>query len=206
MPTAPDLIAKLLSGPCVLLEDRLTPAADAQLFHDPVAIIRCVRPEEVEGAFAQIEHALKDGLHAAGLLSYELGYVLEPKLAARLPAERDTPLLWFGLFAPPQRIAAALLDEALARLGPPAPLEDVQYGHDLAAHTGKLRDILAFIQAGDIYQANLTFPISFRLQDKPLRLYAALRTRQPVSFGGFAALGDSFVLSVSPELFVDVRG
>ena len=37
-------------------------------------------------------------------------------------------------------------------------------------------------------------------------LYAALRARQPVAHGGVAALGDGVVLSVSPELWVEVEG
>ena len=51
----------------------------------------------------------------------------------------------------------------------------------------------------------MTFPISFSCRD-PLRLYGALRSRQPVSFGGFARLGEMCVASVSPELWLEVEG
>ncbi len=206
MPAADRPIAEMLSGVCVLLEDRLSPGADAHLYHAPKEIICCTLASEVDGAFAAIERGLAAGLHAAGLLSYEFGYALEPKLRGALRADDDTPLLWFGLFDPPLAIPAATLDEVFAHAGPPAPLEDVRYGHDLATHVRKVDEVLGFIRNGDIYQANLTFPISFQYEGDPLRLYAALRSRQPVSFGGFASLGDRTVLSVSPELFFDVTG
>jgi para-aminobenzoate synthetase/4-amino-4-deoxychorismate lyase len=206
MPALERPIAEMLSGVCVLLEDRLSPGANARLYHTPKEIICCTAADGVDRAIAALERGLRAGLHAAGLLSYELGYALEPKLRDALRAESDTPLLWFGLFEAPLAIAAAVLDETFADVGPPAPLDDVRYGHDLATHMRKVDEVLKLIQAGDIYQANLTFPISFLYRDDPVRLYAALRCRQPVSFGGFASLGDRTILSVSPELFFDVKG
>ena len=206
MPAPDRPIAEMLSGVCVLLEDRLSPKADARLYHTPTEIVCCTAADGVERAFAAIERGLGAGLHAAGLLSYELGYALEPKLRGALRAESDTPLLWFGLFDTPLAIPSAVLDEVFAAAGPPAPLDDLRYGHDLATHARKVDEVLDFILAGDIYQANLTFPISFLFGDDPVRLYAALRCRQPVSFGGFASLGDRTILSVSPELFFDVAG
>src|ERR1700744_1084992 len=71
--------------------------ADA-LYRDPRAIIRADAPQEVEAAFAAIERALEEGHHLAGYFSYELGYLLEPKIAPLLPRERALPLLWFGVF------------------------------------------------------------------------------------------------------------
>jgi para-aminobenzoate synthetase/4-amino-4-deoxychorismate lyase len=199
-------IAEMLSGDCVLLEDRLSPDSCAKLYRHPRAIICCTRVEEIGHAFEALQQGLKDGLHAAGFLSYELGYALEPKLAARLPLARDVPLLWFGLFSAPENIAATELDEAFARLAPPPPIEDLHFGHDQATHSRKVVDILELIRNGDIYQANLTFPISFRLACDPARLYAALRSRQPVAHGGIAVFGGRNILSVSPELFLDVKG
>ena len=196
----------MLSGVCVLLEDRLRPTTSARLYRDPISIIICTAPDGIDRAFADLQHGLSAGHHAAGFLSYELGYALEPKLASRLQPERDTPLLWFGLFPPPDDIAPADLDAVFAGLAPPRPLEGLQFGHDAATHSRKIQHILALIRDGDIYQANLTFPISFQYKDDPLRLYAALRSRQPVSHGGFAAIGDTTILSVSPELFLDITG
>ena len=65
-----------LVSPYVLLEKRLDVAAPARLFRDPVEIIRCETPLEFDDALSRIEAGLDQGLHAAGLFSYELAYVL----------------------------------------------------------------------------------------------------------------------------------
>jgi para-aminobenzoate synthetase/4-amino-4-deoxychorismate lyase len=195
-----------LAAPYVLLEDRLAPDAGGRLYAAPRAVIRCEDLEGVDAAFRQIEDGLADGLHAAGLLSYELGYALEPKLTRLTPRRREAPLMWIGLFDPPTMIGAAALDAAFAKLGPPPPIANLRGGHDRAAHVGKVEQILRLIEAGDVYQVNLTFPLHFDYAGDPLSLYAALRSRQPVGHGGVAALGDMTVLSVSPELWVQAEG
>ena len=193
-----------LRAPYVLLEDRLKPAARARLYRDPVAVVCCDDSCGVDQALARIEDALASGLHAAGLFSYEFGYALEPRLAHLMPPRRGTPLFWFGLFDAPQRIAAEALDAAFANLGPPAPITGLRAGHDRVEHVEKVDRILGLIAAGDLYQANLTFPMRFRFAGDPLALYGALRVRQPVAHGGVIHLGGDVVLSVSPELWIDV--
>ncbi|HEY3814342.1 MAG TPA: aminodeoxychorismate synthase component I [Caulobacteraceae bacterium] len=198
--------AETLRAPCVLLEDRLSPVRAARLYRDPVAVIRCEAPEDVEAAFARIEDGLAKGLHAAGLFSYELGYALEPKLAGLMPVRRDAPLLWMGLFEAFEAITAEDLDMAFARLAPPAPIANLHNGADRRAHMDRAATVLDLIEAGDAYQVNLTFPLTFEYAGDPLSLYAALRSRQPVAHGGVARLGDMTVLSVSPELWVEIAG
>ena len=195
-----------LTTPFVLLEDRLNRGAAAQLYRDPVSVVRCDDVDAVDEGLEAIEAGLARGLHAAGFLAYELGYALEPSLTGLMPQARDIPLLWFGLFPEPRPLSAAALDAAFAELGPPAPITDLAAGHDRATHGAKAREILRLIRAGDIYQANLTFPMSFRYAGAPLGLYGALRTRQPVAHGGVVALGERTILSVSPELFVEISG
>jgi para-aminobenzoate synthetase/4-amino-4-deoxychorismate lyase len=193
-------------APLVLLEDRSGAGARGRLYRNPVEIVSCDAPEGVEVAFRRIEDALARGLHAAGLFAYELGYLLEPRLASLAPTDRDVPLLWFGLFAQVEQVDGEALDAAFADLGPPPPITGLVAGHDRATHVEKVRRILELIRAGDLYQANLTFPLRFHFPGDPLALYGALRARQPVAHGGVVALGDKTVLSVSPELFVQVRG
>ena len=195
-----------LTAPFVLFEDRADGEGGAWLYRDPVEIVRCDAPEGVETAFRRIEAGMAAGLHAAGLFSYELGYVLEPRLAPLLPEGREVPLLWFGLFARAETLDGDTLDAGFAELGPPAAITGIVAGHDRAAHIAKVSRVLELIRAGDLYQANLTFPLHFHYPGDPLALYGALRTRQPVAHGGVVATGDNTVLSVSPELFVEVRG
>ena len=196
MTPAPDL--RGLAPPFVLLEDRLTADAPARLYRNPAGIVRCDDPGDVEASLRELERALSRGLHVAGFLAYELGYLLEPRLARRLPPRRDDPLMWFGLFEAVETLDPAALDEGFAALDPPPPIVGLTAGHDRDTHGAKVRRILDLIRAGDLYQANLTFPMRFRYAGAPLALYAALRVRQPVANGGVVAQGEATVLSVSP--------
>ncbi|MCE1237693.1 MAG: aminodeoxychorismate synthase component I [Hyphomicrobiales bacterium] len=205
MPAPLDPFADL-ARPFVLLEDRLAPGRPARLFADPVAEIRADRPDEVEPALVALDAARARGLHAAGFLAYELGYLFEPRLTPLLPQGRRLPLLWFGLFEAPLELPGRVLDEALARRDPPPPLADFAFAHDGAVHAEKVDRILDRIAAGDVYQVNLTVPIDVRFDGDPLALFAALRAGQPVAHGGLIALSDATILSVSPELFLRVEG
>eukprot|EP01042_Synura_sphagnicola_P030293 gene30293-39032_t len=187
-----------LRPPFVLLEDR-SGAGQALLFADPLEIIEVSEPSGIAGAFARIEAGLARGLHAAGFLSYELGYVFEPRLAGLLPAQRRLPLLWFGLFEAPRRIEQAALDRSFAALCP-APLDDLAFGFDEPSHAAAAQRVLDYLHAGDAYQVNLTFPIRFRYPPNPPAPYGAPRASQPGAPGGVVATAEASILSVSPQL------
>ncbi|MCX5577147.1 aminodeoxychorismate synthase component I [Kaistia terrae] len=200
----PPALPALLSRPFVLLEDRLSTSAAARLYHDPVEIIRCYAGEDIEAALRRVEAGLARGLHAAGYFGYELGYALQERLIASMPAGSALPLLWIGLFREPTTIAGGDLDAFFGELPPPQPPSPIEPRMDAFAHAEKVNRVLDYLAAGDAYQVNLTFPIDFRYEGDPLALYAALRANQPVAHGGIVAFDDTTILSVSPELFLEI--
>lgn len=169
------------------------PTGTGALFATPEAIIRADTPAEVDAAFAAIEDAQARGLWLAGYVSYEFGYLTSPKLAPLLPETREVPLLQFGAFKAPRHREWPEAGEADLR--PPVPVwSRAEYGHAFERLHG-------FIEAGDIYQANLTFPMASRFSGGIGALYAALRARQSVPHGALVALEGPAILSRSPELF-----
>ncbi|RDU95024.1 chorismate-binding protein [Trinickia dinghuensis] len=63
------------------------------------------------------------------------------------------------------------------------------------------------LRAGESYQINYTYRLAFEAFGSPVGLYRRLRARQPVRYGALIALpGDEWVLSCSPELFVEKQG
>ncbi len=67
--------------------------------------------------------------------------------------------------------------------------------------------IHAALRAGDSYQVNYTYRLGFDVFGSPTALYRRLRARQPVPYGALIALpGDAWVLSCSPELFIEKEG
>lgn len=72
-------------------------------FVNPVGLIKAETPAEVPQAFTDLQNAQSNGYWLAGYASYELGYVLCPKLEDLLPPQRALPLLHFGVFEHPHR-------------------------------------------------------------------------------------------------------
>lgn len=191
------------SAPFILFDDaRGAGAAPARLYQGPVEIIEARDPAQVRESLARLRAAAAQGLHAAGFLSYEAGHALEPRLSARaLHAPEDAPpLLWFGLFDGFEEIAAEavgsrLPDPSTAAAAPPLPLVTRQEYEERIARTR------TYISAGDIYQANVTFPCAVHFRGEPLALYAAIRARAGAGYGAALYTGAHWLLSFSPELF-----
>ncbi|MEA3052056.1 MAG: para-aminobenzoate synthetase / 4-amino-4-deoxychorismate lyase [Sphingomonadales bacterium] len=181
--------------PFVLLDHE----GGARLYRRPTETIEARRPGEVAAAIERLR-----GRHAAGFVAYEAGHALEPKLAplARDAGPEEAPLLWFGLFdrweeVDPDRL---LPDPAGAWAGRPRPLVD------RSDHEAAIARVLEHILAGDIYQANFTFPAEVATAGHPLALYAAIRPRARAGWGGIVFTGEHWLLSFSPELFFTLEG
>jgi para-aminobenzoate synthetase / 4-amino-4-deoxychorismate lyase len=181
--------------PFVLLDDaRADGAAPARLYRNPRDVIIARSIAEVGAALRQLA-----GGHIAGFLSYEAGLAFEPRLR-REAASAMLPLAWFGVFDGYEEIAsdavASLLpDPEGGWLGAPVPqISRAAYGTALSG-------VKAYIAAGDVYQANLTFPNAVATAGHPLTLYAGLRARAKAGYGGVIWTGEDWLLSLSPELF-----
>lgn len=193
----------------VLLDD--VPGGASRLFGAARRIVRVDNADgglaAVEAAFAAVEKGLDEGLWAAGFLSYELGYLFEPRLSALRARLSALPLLWFGLFDAPRALAA---DETEAWLSEnDAAYETVRPPRaslSKAAYRERFAVAKRMIETGDIYQINLTFRADFEIAGDPAALYRALRKAQPVSHGAFIETRDFSVLSLSPELFLKRKG
>lgn len=189
------------SAPFLLLDDaRENGAGPSLLYAKPIAIIEARTLDEVRPSLARVRQGLADGLHAGGYLSYEAGYALERRLAAlsAAPADGAPPFLWFGLFDRAETVddvQALLPDPRSGWCGAARPLIDQ------ADYRRSVARIHEHILAGDLYQANLTFPAEVRTAGSPLALYAALRRRARAGHGALVFTGEHWLLSCSPELF-----
>jgi len=192
-------------APFVLLDDNLAADGTSYLFTEPQEIVRCDEPGEVEAALTRLSEAGRQGLYAAGFLAYELGYLLEPKLRSLLPPQRGQPLLWMGLYERVEKLRPAATTAWLAeRGGGGFELTDLTLSLDEARYLEAFDKVKSYIAAGDVYQINLTMKYDFSFSGNPIDLYNELRIKQRVSHGAVIAGEDFTVLSLSPELFLEV--
>lgn len=101
------------------------------------------------------------------------------------------------------------LYDAATREGEPSADWAIAARPDLdgAQYKAMIRRTIDYIEAGDIYQANITQRFRARLHagvDR-LALYRALRRRNPASFAAFLEFGDTAILSSSPERFLKLQ-
>jgi len=198
----------MTATPYILLDDSLTPGGASLLYETPERIVVAREPGEVEAALAAIEAGLAKGLHAAGFFAYELGYCLEPKLRDLLPKDRSQPLIWIGLFREPRRLDDAAVRTWLDDNGANerSILSDLKLSWSRGDYMNAFEKVQDYIAAGDVYQINLTLKYRFAFTGNPVALYAALRRKQRVAYGGLIGTPDFHVLSLSPELFFRREG
>lgn len=178
--------------------DRGPEGPEAAAFAEPLRLIEAHRIEEVAPALAALDAARAEGHWVAGYASYELGYALEPRLHARMPEGRRLPLLRFGVYSGPE--TARDLPAAGGKLSDLTPLWSA------ARYAEAFKTVHDYIGAGDIYQANLTFPLTCKADGDLEALYAALVAHQPVGHGALVRQGAGLpdLLCRSPELFFRV--
>jgi len=185
------------------------------LYTSPVEVVQCTFPYEVPDALSRIESLVRNGLYAAGYVSYEAGYGFARerfKSECQLDWTDETgyPLLWMGLYRGREKCSEADVSAFLeAQTGPTRPIPTFLPDTDGPQFHKRISAIRELIYEGDIYQLNHT--IRFRCawegdaQDS-LFLYRFMREMQPVGYGAFINLGETQILSASPELFFSVAG
>ncbi|MGA9441842.1 MAG: aminodeoxychorismate synthase component I [Methyloceanibacter sp.] len=193
----------MTSSPFVLLDDSLTSRERSLLFESAEEIVCVDRPEDVEAGLRRVSDGLARGLHVAGYFSYELGYCLEPKVRALLPARRAVPLFWVGLYSQARRMDDQHVRQWLDERGGAgqAKVSDLALSWSRENYGCAFRAVQDYIAAGDVYQINLTQKYLFDFEGDPVALYASLRRRQRVAYGALIETPDLAVLSLSPELF-----
>jgi para-aminobenzoate synthetase component 1 len=188
----------MVTSPFILFHDDLS--GDELLFDHPLEIISADRPEDFFHALEAVQQAHDSGKWLAGYLSYEAGYLLEPKLRPLIPDGRRTPLICFGVFDGPS--ASAL--PSPRRPATNGPIFGVKASWSFEDYKRRFDIVHRHLRQGDCYQANLTFPVTANWTGDPLSAFDALAERQRVKYGALVCLGEPVVLSRSPELFFDV--
>ena len=183
------------AAPYILLDDQITHAL--RYYADPIDSVEANDAGDVEAALATLNDYHAQGYYLAGYLSYDLGFALDPKLKSLMPSKREGPLLQFGVFKSVSNHApaACLYSSETAKLNLKPHWSEAEY-------TKRFNRLMDYITAGDVYQINLTFPMTGDYDGTANQLYAAFRHRQKGRYGGIVSLGSGpEIISLSPELF-----
>lgn len=156
-----------------------------------------------------------------GYLGYGLRHDLE-QLPEEGPGYITLPDLWMTQFSRiivwdhRERTMALWSEDEDARIPPPTetvpvtppPMRDVKSNMTRAAYLDNVRQLLEYIRAGDLYQANLTrkWMGTFAHPPDAFALFARLAVISPAPYSACLKLGNAWILSSSPEQFLHMDG
>ncbi|CAE6744867.1 Isochorismate synthase MenF [Paraburkholderia aspalathi] len=176
----------------------------------------CADAAQLENVCETVAADTRCGLHAVVLADYEFGrHLLDGGLShqALKKTQRGDATLRFLLFERCEKLSRDEVDAWLmARDGGAAEASvagtaNVRASVDPKQFNEAIDAIHAALRAGDSYQVNYTYRLGFDVFGSPTALYRRLRVRQPVPYGALIGLpGDEWVLSCSPELFIEKEG
>ncbi|BCW91115.1 Isochorismate synthase MenF [Alphaproteobacteria bacterium SO-S41] len=187
-----------------LLLDDARPGGASVLFRDPIDWIVATTPDEALAALARIDAAVAGGLWVAGSFAFELGYLLEPKLRP-LYRQPGDPLIAIGTYEKRVPVGGAALAAKFSDR-PAAALGSAEPSLDFAGYEKRFTRVRDYIAAGDVYQINLTFPLSLPVAGDPLARLVAWRAYARAGHAAILRLDDRDVFSFSPELFLAAEG
>ncbi|CAD6510876.1 Isochorismate synthase MenF [Paraburkholderia hiiakae] len=199
--------------------DSTAQSRSSRLYTGFVRELACERAADLDAVCSQANAELSAGsgaaLHALVIGDYEFGRTLEfakRDTASSIETQHGHAALRFLLFERCEKLSREEADAWLAaREGNEAPAPAGVAGVTIGVDRERFEQDIAAVQdalrAGDSYQINYTYRLGFEAYGSPLALYRRLRERQRVRYGALIALpGDRWVLSCSPELFVEKRG
>ena len=194
---------------CTILLDDAQSSSDkpsSRLYQSPLKTIQARNDVDLEVALQEIEEAIHDQQFVVTCFSYELG----EHLLGLIPKKSKTPWVQAWVFKDVQKLSKDdvnlwLKTQSNQLVNPPViqktslSITQQQFEDDIAK-------IQEWIKAGDTYQVNHTYRIHGELSGSPLAAYEILRQKQPGPYGAYIEHADGWVLSCSPEWFLQKSG
>jgi para-aminobenzoate synthetase / 4-amino-4-deoxychorismate lyase len=186
-----------LSSNTVIIQDQMSGKTEWLLFENPVAIMETNCIDQVAACLKTVEDHTKQGLYAAGFISYEASPAMDPAFETHTPT--TFPLIWFGLYRKYEKIDLPEITDKNFELGEWHPSVSWEQYH------AAITNIKQHILDGDTYQVNYTMRLRTQFSGDAWSLFLTLHQAQSGNYSAFINLGRYQICSVSPELFFSVQ-
>ena len=215
----------LPSAPILAVLAALPRDADVAVVRDGPSWVIGVEPSEIMVGRGQDAFGALDGLDGgwwAGFLAYDLGRAVE-RVSPRIVDRTGLPDLALARFdarltlspdgmrvegeGPTRPVLEAVARRASSR---PRPLRRPRLGPwtsnvSREEFEAGVRTVVGLIEAGECYQVNLTRRLTCPAPADPISLFAGLLQVNPAPHAALIRLGESAVVSASPERFLSRR-
>ncbi len=194
-----------LDGITVLIDDSLAlDESGTHLFSSPEAILTTSALEQVPAILSAAQQAARDGKWVAGFIAYEAAPAFDPAFTCH-DHDSQLPLIWFAVFSAPQTLSPQDADN-LWQDEPESCAQNLSLPLDADRYDAAIGRIHDYLAAGDAYQINFTMQAEFDWQGSAKGLYRHLRTGQRTAHSAMIETDDWAILSLSPELFLELEG
>lgn len=154
--------------------------------------------DEVIPLLRDAEAAAMEGMWVAVALSYEAAPAFDAAL--RVNATSDSPLAWMAVFEQPLSNGVNSTDDK------PFLISDWEPEISATEYRRAIHSIRDYIERGDTYQVNFTFPLRGRVAGDSFSCFRTIAQSQGAAYSAYLNIGSHKILSFSPELFVEARG
>ncbi len=194
---------------CTILLDDAQSSSDkpsSRLYQSPLKTIQASNAGDLEVALQEIEQAIHEQQYVVTCLSYELG----EHLLGLTPKKSKTPWVQAWVFKDVKKLSKDDVNQwlkAQTNQVVDAPvIQKTTSSITQQQFEGDIAKIQEWIKAGDTYQVNHTYRIQGELSGSPLAAYELLRQKQPGPYGAYIEHANGWVLSCSPEWFLQKTG
>jgi len=194
---------------CTILLDDAQSSIDkpsSRLYQSPLKTIQASNAVDLDVALQEIEQAIHDQQYVVTCFSYELG----EHLLGLTPKKSKTPWVQAWVFKDVQKLSKEDVNQWIKtqinhRVGAPV-IQKTSLSITQQQFESDISKIHEWIKSGDTYQVNHTYRIYGELSGSPLAAYDVLRQKQPGPYGAFIEHANGWVLSCSPEWFLQKTG
>jgi para-aminobenzoate synthetase / 4-amino-4-deoxychorismate lyase len=167
-------------------------------FRDPIEQRAAYALDEVIPLLRRAEAAASEGMWVALALSYEAAPAFDPALKVKPSSE--FPLAWMGVF---EKRSSTDFNSIPDR---PFLMSEWEPQIDKRQYRQAIHSIRDYIESGDTYQVNFTFPLRGSVVGDSFSCFRAIAQSQGAAYSAYLNIGSHRILSFSPELFVERRG
>ena len=153
---------------------------------------------EVIPLLRRAEAAASDGSWVAVALSYEAAPAFDSALTVKPSSE--FPLAWIAVFDEPTPTDFNSISSRQL------PIAEWEPQIDKRQYRRAIQSIRDYIERGDTYQVNFTFPLRGYVSGDSFDWFRAVAGSQGAGYSAYLDIGSHRILSFSPELFFERRG
>ncbi|HCY75995.1 MAG TPA: aminodeoxychorismate synthase component I [Ignavibacteriales bacterium] len=198
------IISKIISTPnaAFFYTPPIYGKSDSYLFLKPKVTVTIKSLRNLEEKLNRIDNLIADGLVGYSLMNYEAGYLFEKTLHMLLPKNENLIQFFFYDKKNVQVMKSSEIDFVISEK---YKIKNFKLNTSKYEFTNSISKIKAYIEKGDTYQVNYTVKGKFDFEGSYSGLFSNLVFNQSAKY--FAVINNfgKIIVSVSPELFFEVR-